>query len=609
MKYFHAFHWQMFLTVPLLGVVSCSGTEFGGSAADRGKAADLLADEAALAAVTPVTSKDLCGPAAPGFMRCHAKVVTDASGEPIVDQGLLGLAAPSGFGAADIQSAYKLPTTGGAGRTVAIVDAYDAPNAESGLATYRTQYGLSACTTANGCFKKVNQNGQTSPLPKSDSGWAGEIMLDLDMVSAACPDCKILLVEADSANTPDLGAAVNTAAMMGASAISNSYGGAEDSTVTTVSAQYYKHPGVLVTVSSGDSGYGVEFPASSEFVMAVGGTNLAKSTSTRGWAEKAWSSAGSGCSKYITKPTWEKDTACTKRMESDVSAVADPATGVAVYDGGWQVVGGTSASAPIVAGIFTLFNLTAIDLSWPYDNAAKFNDVTTGSNGSCTSTYQCQAAAGYDGPTGIGTPNGSAFSGTTPPPTDAGTGGTGGGSGDAAGGSAGAGGAADSGRGGSAGSGGNAGTGGATGGSGGSGGTSVDAAGGTAGAGGTTDAGRGGSAGSSGTAGTGGATGGSGGTTGGSGGATGGTGGSGGSTGGSGGGGSAGKSGSGGATGGSGGSTSGGSSGRAGSTPPPGDPGCGGCAVASSKGNVFRSTGGLVLLAAAIAGRRRRRAR
>jgi subtilase family serine protease len=120
---------------------------------------------------------------------------------------------------------------------------------------------------------------------------------------------------------------------------------------------YYKHAGVLVTVSSGDSGYGVEFPASSEFVMAVGGTNLAKSSSTRGWAEKAWSSAGSGCSAYITKPAWEKDTGCTKRMESDVSAVADPATGVAVYQGGWQVVGGTSAASPIVAGIFTLFNL------------------------------------------------------------------------------------------------------------------------------------------------------------------------------------------------------------------------------------------------------------
>jgi hypothetical protein len=488
------------------------------------------------------------------------------------------------------------------------VDAFDAPNAEADLGTYRTQYGLSACTTANGCFKKVNQTGAASPLPKSDTGWAGEIMLDLDMVSAACPDCKILLVEANSANTPDLGAAVNTAATMGASAISNSYGGAEDSTVAMVSSQYYKHAGVLVTVSSGDSGYGVEFPASSEFVMAVGGTNLAKSSSTRGWAEKAWTSAGSGCSKYITKPTWQKDTGCTFRMEADVSAVADPATGVAVYQGGWQVVGGTSAASPIVAAIFTLFNLTTIDLSWPYTNAAKFNDVTSGSNGSCTTSYQCTAAAGYDGPTGNGTPNGTAFSGTTPPPADAGTGGTGGGS-DAAGGSGGSGGALDSGRAGAAGSGGSAGTGG----SGGSAGASVDAAGGTAGSGGTTDAGRGGNAGTSGTGGTGGATGGSGGSTGGSGGATGGTGGAtggtGGTTGGTGGttGGSAGKSGSGGATGGSAGSSSGGSSGHGGSTTPPSDPGCG-CVLASPRGNAFSSTAGLLLLGASIVIRRRRRA-
>src|SRR5689334_8488757 len=361
MKYFQFAYRQTFIVLPLLlGAAGCSGSEF----ATSDKTPDQLADEAALAAVAAVNSKDLCGPVAPGLMRCHAKVVTDAAGEPIVSNGPF-LTAPSGLGAADIQGAYKLPTTGGAGRTVAIVDAFDAPNAESDLATYRTQYGLPACTTANGCFKKVNQTGQASPLPKSDSGWAGEIMLDLDMVSATCPDCKILLVEANSANTPDLGAAVNTAAMMGASAISNSYGGSEDSSVTSASSQYYKHPGVLVTVSSGDSGYGVEFPASSEFVMAVGGTNLAKSSSTRGWAEKAWSKAGSGCSAYIAKPSWQKDTGCTKRMEADVSAVADPATGVAVYSGGWQVVGGTSAASPIVAGIFTLFNLGTIDLSWP----------------------------------------------------------------------------------------------------------------------------------------------------------------------------------------------------------------------------------------------------
>src|SRR6185369_14902861 len=175
-----------------------------------------------------------------------------------------------------------------------------------------------------------------------------------------CPKCKILLVEANSASMSDLGAAVNTAAALGATVISNSYGGSEDSSATSTDAQYFNHPGIAITVSSGDNGYGVEYPASSAHVIAVGGTSLAKSSSTRGWAEGAWNGAGSGCSKYVAKPSAQKDTGCTKRTVADVSAVADPNTGVAVYDTyggasagatGWVVYGGTSAAAPIVAAV------------------------------------------------------------------------------------------------------------------------------------------------------------------------------------------------------------------------------------------------------------------
>lgn len=346
-------------------------------------------------------------------MRCFAKRV-------LTPDGVNAPTAPSGLGPSDLRSAYGLPTSGGGGRIVAIVDAYDAPSAESWLATYRSQYGLPPCTTQNGCFQKVNQNGQAGPYPQSDSGWAGEIALDIQMVSAVCPDCKILLVEANTASTQDLGAAVNTAARMGAVAISNSYGGGEDSSVPSADAQYYNHPGVLITASSGDSGYaaGASFPASGAHVLAVGGTSLSRSTSSRGWAERAWRSGGSGCSRYVSKPSFQTDTACTKRMVADVSAVGDPATGVAVYDGAWGVIGGTSASSPIVAAIFTLLNLTSQDNGFAYAHTNAFWDVTSGANGSCSTPYFCNAAPGYDGPTGIGTPNGAVLAtlGGNPPP-------------------------------------------------------------------------------------------------------------------------------------------------------------------------------------------------
>jgi subtilase family serine protease len=348
-------------------------------------------------------------------------------------------AAPSGYGPADLASAYNLPTsTAGAGQTVGIVDAFNDPNAASDLAVYRSQYGLPACTVASGCFRQVSQTG-SSTLPTTDTGWAQEESLDIDMASAICPNCKILLVEATSASDSDLATAVNEAAALGATEISNSYGGSEASSETSENAAY-THPGIAITASAGDSGYGVEFPAAAPSVTSVGGTSLTKASNARGWTETVWGSSsgggllgtvgasegtGSGCSAYEAKPSWQKDTGCTKRTVADVSAVADPNTGVAVYDStadstgnvGWLEFGGTSVSSPIIAGVYALAGNAAstTGASYAYSHASSLNDVTSGANGSCSGglfgggsaqKYLCTAQAGYDGPTGLGTPNG-----------------------------------------------------------------------------------------------------------------------------------------------------------------------------------------------------------
>jgi hypothetical protein len=212
----------------------------------------------------------VCGQAQPGYAACLAEVVTSAK----TDKPLARPKAstPSGYFPADLHSAYALPTTGGAGQTIAIVDAYDDPTAEADLGVYRSQFGLGSCTTSNGCFRKVNQTGGTTP-PRADAGWAEEISLDVDMASAICPSCRILLVEASSSSLNDLGTAVNTAASLGATQISNSYGGSEFSTESSAES-FYNHPGIAITASSGDAGYGVEFPAASRYVTAVGGTTL-----------------------------------------------------------------------------------------------------------------------------------------------------------------------------------------------------------------------------------------------------------------------------------------------------------------------------------------------
>jgi subtilase family serine protease len=372
-----------------------------------------------------------CSTAVPvATAHCHARARTDAvarAARPARTHQARPTAGVGNNGAYDpsfLQSAYNLASaaagSGGRDQIVAIVDAYDNPNAASDLAFYRSFFGLPAlpnCTTwpsTTPCFRKLNQNGVEGSYPIGDRGWAEEISLDLDMVSAICPNCTILLVEANTASFLDLATAVNTAVSLGANVVSNSYGAPEWSAETSMDSAY-THPGVAVTVSSGDSGYGVEYPAASPHVTAVGGTNLvqATNTGTRSATETAWTGAGSGCSDVEGKPSWQTDAGCATRTVADVSAVADPATGVWVYDTyggdrGWMIFGGTSVAAPIVGSAFALAGngSSASELaSYIYAHTAALNDITSGSNGACSTTYLCTAGASFDGPTGWGTPN------------------------------------------------------------------------------------------------------------------------------------------------------------------------------------------------------------
>ncbi len=365
--------------------------------------------------------RDVCAKAAPGHARCLAEMRTDIHGGYGV-RGVHGVhgratgatALPEGYGPADLRAAYNLPSAGGQDQTVAIVDAGDDPNAEADLAVYRATYGLPPCTTANGCFRKVNQNGATSPLPP-DQGWAVEIALDLDMVSAACPSCHLLLVEGDDSSFDALANAEDTAAALGADEISNSYGGDEQNGWDRY-APSYRHAGVAIVASTGDAGFQVpSMPAVFQNVIAVGGTTLTRAASARGWTETAWTGSGSGCSAWLDKPAWQHDPNCPGRMVADVAADADPQTGPAVYDTtyspGWIVVGGTSASAPFIAGVIGLSGTPSRhpDASYLYAHADQLYDVVSGNNSGyadCGGDYQCNGAPGYDGPTGNGTPNG-----------------------------------------------------------------------------------------------------------------------------------------------------------------------------------------------------------
>jgi len=372
----------------------------------RSLTATFLLSAAAMAA----GSRPVCpGPANVGSARCHSHVVTDKNGNPNASSA----PRPGSYSPAQFQTAYGLPwNTNGAGQTIAIVDAYDDPVIESDLGVYSAQYGLPACTSANSCFKKVNQTGGTN-YPRTNSGWALEISLDVEIAHALCPNCKILLVEAKTNSFTNLLAAEDYAKSH-ATVVSNSWGGGEFSGEISYDG-HFNQMGVPITFSSGDSGYGVEYPAASQHVTAVGGTTLTLNSNNTRQNETVWSGAGSGCSTYEAKPTWQNDTGCSRRTVADVAADADPNTGAAIYDSvtyqgqsGWFQVGGTSLASPIIASTYALAGngSSTVDGSYPYAHSASLFDVTSGNNGSCSSAYFCTGEVGYDGPTGNGTPIG-----------------------------------------------------------------------------------------------------------------------------------------------------------------------------------------------------------
>ncbi len=402
------------LTLILIGCSALASPGTAVAASPAGGVQPLLAQ--------PSTSRSYlaCPPPEKGYASCQAVIEPEGaqldSFSPSVPSSAVGGVDGSGLAPAELQSAYDLPSsTAGSGQTVALVDAYDDPNAESDLAAYRSAYGLPACTKSNGCFRKVNQTGGTS-YPEAEPGWDVEISLDIEMVSAACPNCHILLVEATSAEIADLTAAENEAAKLGATEISNSWASPEYSEETATDSAF-THPGIPITAASGDWGYddheiGADqpsYPASSPDVIAVGGTMLSRAENTRGWSEVVWPHSGSGCSLYEHKPSYQKDSKCSARMTNDVSAVAED---LSVYDSGqnpaWFPVGGTSAATPLVAAVEALSSSAARSLGAAafYAHPSALFDVTSGENGSCGGSYFCTAGSSYDGPTGVGSPDG-----------------------------------------------------------------------------------------------------------------------------------------------------------------------------------------------------------
>ncbi len=402
-------------------------------------AISMAASPAATSASTSSHWVYACGSSfKPGKLNCL--VIKNTSAHPSAQTVLPdAIPAGNGYGPSQLQAAYDLAAASasdGSGTTVALIDAYDDPTAASDLAEYRSAAGLPALTS--GQFTKYNQEGETSPLPSEaplDDDWTLEESLDIDMVSAICPLCKINLVEANNDSGTGLYVAEETAATtLGAKYISNSWGGSETSTDTTYDSEYFGVSGVVYTASAGDSAYsgGVIYPATSPHVVAVGGTTLNTSSNSRGWTESVWDTSsdegtGSGCSAFEPQPSWQTaisiiPPACSDRVDNDVAADADPNTGAAVYDtsndnGGWLEVGGTSESSPIIASVFALAgnngnggNNAADSI---YTHTGNLNEVTASSDGTCTpptaDSVLCTATGAantYNGPTGWGTPNG-----------------------------------------------------------------------------------------------------------------------------------------------------------------------------------------------------------
>jgi len=335
-------------------------------------------------------------------LTCHVIAGTGIAGQPAGTPAY----KLSGLHPADLQSAYALPSpTAGAGQTVAVVLAYDDPNLEADLGVFRKTFGLPPCTTGNGCFKKIKQSGVVA-----NQGWGQEASIDVQMVSAVCPNCKIIVSEAALPDDVALLAAAKSAVAAGATVVSNSYSMPETSAEDDAAYDI----GVPFVFGSGDTGAGAQWPSASSHVIAVGGTTLTRSSNARGWTETVWSGSGGGCSKYVAKPAWQHDAGCANRTANDIAAYADPNPGVAVYDSylgskpGWRTYGGTSVAAPIVAGAIALAGngqSVLTDASYIYAHAGELNAITSGHNGSCA-TYLCNAENGYSAPAGNGSPHG-----------------------------------------------------------------------------------------------------------------------------------------------------------------------------------------------------------
>jgi len=382
--------------------------------------ANALAQRAVAATIQQQIADGTVAPACPtatlGGFRCQMLILRRTELAPRT-VGLNGRKL-LGYGPSQLQGAYNIASAAKSnpGGLVALVESYGYPQLEGDLAVYRKEFGLPSCTRKNGCLQVVNQSGKPKPLPPANAGSDEEQALDVDMVSANCPNCHIRVVQTKAS----LYAAENVAASFDPVAISNSWGRSEYSTENLDKQSYFNHPGIAITAAAGDNGYGVIFPSSANTVTAVGGTTLKIAKNPRGFNETVWVGSGSGCSQYESVPSWQESIegelgGCSNRIVADVAYDADPSTGVAIYDSlpggfggpGWQVVGGTSAGAPAIAAIYALSgNTSGIPASIAYANPSALFDITSGSNGSCSPPYLCTGEVGYDGPTGLGSPNG-----------------------------------------------------------------------------------------------------------------------------------------------------------------------------------------------------------
>jgi subtilase family serine protease len=382
----------------------------------------------------------VCPKAKPNHATCQSiRLVPAASTTAGAEQYALSAGASvtpghaGGLSPSLLQAAYGYATTGGTGQTVGIVDAFNDPNIASDLAMFDTTYGLAACTVANGCLKVVSQTGSTTALPSNDTtGWSVEESLDVESVHSVCPLCKIVLVETNNDSFDSLATGVNEAVTLGATEVSNSYGGTDaGGSIPSADVLAYQHPGIAITASAGDDGYydfdefngtsAPDFPSSDKTVVAVGGTTLKLNQNATRASEEVWDTdgpkdayqqdgglsgaTGGGCSTEFLAAPWQLDlsdwsqSACgTHRLVSDISALADPFTGFDIYDSfndgdgapGWATYGGTSLATPIIAAMFGLAGGThgilypALTLYGHYNtHSAGLYDVTAGGNGWC----------------------------------------------------------------------------------------------------------------------------------------------------------------------------------------------------------------------------------